>query len=200
MSVFFSGRQKVMRAIYPLLMKVSRLLGKSKVVQNNGQVPPPKPVYDLSVTLNNGTHLPLQSLQGKKVLVVNTASNCGYTAQYAELQQLQKEHPEDLVVIGFPANDFKEQEAGGDADIAQFCQVNFGVTFPLSKKTSVVQGSEQHPLYKWLTQPEQNGWNNQPPSWNFSKYLLNEQGVLTHYFDPAVSPLSNEVKKAVQEK
>lgn len=200
MSVFFSGRQKVMSAIYPLLMKVSRLLGRSRVVQNRGQAPPPKPVYDLSVTLNNGTDLPLQNLQGKKVFVVNTASNCGYTAQYAELQQLQKEHAGDLVVIGFPANDFKEQEAGGDADIARFCQVNFGVTFPLAKKTSVVPGREQHPLYKWLTQPEQNGWNKQPPSWNFSKYLLNERGVLTHYFDPAVSPLGNEVKNALQEK
>ena len=200
MSVFFSGRQKVMSALYPLIMKASRLLGKRNVVQNMGQAPPPKPVYDLSVTLNNGTDLPLQNLQGKKVLVVNTASNCGYTAQYAELQQLQKEHPNDLVVIGFPANDFKEQEAGGDADIAQFCQVNFGVTFPLAKKTSVVPGGEQHPLYKWLTQPEQNGWNKQAPSWNFSKYLLNENGVLTHYFDPAVSPLSSEVKNALQEK
>jgi glutathione peroxidase len=199
MSVFFSGRQKALSAVYPVLMKLTRWLGKNaKVVKSPQPTPPPKPVYDLSVTLNNGTPLPLSSLQGKKILLVNTASNCGYTAQYAELQQLQKAHEKELVVIGFPANDFKEQEKGGDEAIAQFCQVNFGVTFPLAKKSSVLPGGNQHPLYRWLTNPAQNGWNSQPPSWNFSKYLLNEKGELTHYFDPSVSPLGSEVKGALQ--
>lgn len=200
MSVFFSGRQKALHALYPVLMKLTRWMGKNVQVLQRPQKAqkPPQPVYDFSVTLNNGTPLPLSTLQGKKVLLVNTASNCGYTAQYAELQQLQKKHEKELVIIGFPANDFKEQEKGADEEIAQFCQVNFGVTFPLAKKSSVVPGRQQHPLYRWLTQPQQNGWNSQPPSWNFSKYLLNEQGVLTHYFDPSVSPLGNEVAAALK--
>lgn len=199
MSVFFSGRQKALTAFYPVLMKLTRWLGKNaKVIASPKHVKPPRPVYDLSITLNNGAPLPLSNLQGKKILLVNTASNCGYTAQYAELQQLQKQHAEELVVVGFPANNFKEQEKGGDEEIAQFCQVNFGVTFPLAKKSSVLPGPDQHPLYQWLTQPDQNGWNSQPPNWNFCKYLLNEQGVLTHYFDPSVSPLGSEVQAALK--
>ena len=199
MSVFFSGRQKALSALYPVIMKLTRWLGKNaKVVTAPHGALPKKPVYDLSITLNNGTPLPLSNLQGKKILLVNTASNCGYTAQYAELQQLQKENEGNLVVMGFPANDFKEQEKGADEQIAQFCQVNFGVTFPLAKKSSVLPGNGQHPVYRWLTDPAQNGWNNHSPSWNFSKYLLNEQGVLTHYFDPSVSPLGSEVQTALK--
>lgn len=184
---------------YPLLMKVTNWLGKNNtVLKNEGLVPPQQPIFGLSVTLNNGTQLPLVDLQGKKILLVNTASNCGYTAQYAELQQLQEAHQANLVVIGFPANDFKEQEKGSDADIAQFCQLNYGVTFPLARKSSVVPGPAQNPVYQWLTNPQKNGWNRQPPTWNFSKYLVNEQGSLTHYFDPSVAPLGPEVAAALQ--
>jgi glutathione peroxidase len=161
---------------------------------------PAHPLYNLSVTLNNGTALPLASLKGKKVLLVNTASECGYTGQYTELQQLADRYKDQLEVIGFPANDFKEQEKASDEQIAQFCTRNFGVQFPLAKKTSVVPGPQQHPLFAWLTNPQQNGWNNQMPDWNFSKYLVDEQGVLTHYFGPAISPLSGEVTDAVNKK
>lgn len=199
MSVAISIRQKALKLLYPLIMKLSRKGQKAAVLQNPEPAPPPAPVYPLSITLNNGATLPLQQLQGKKVMLVNTASNCGYTAQYAELQQLQEAHQDNLVIVGFPANDFKEQERGSDEDIAQFCQLNFGVTFPLAKKSSVVPGPAQHAVYRWLTDPQQNGWNRQPPRWNFSKYLLNEQGVLTHYFDASVSPLSPEVKAAIRE-
>jgi glutathione peroxidase len=104
-----------------------------------------------------------------------------------------------LEIIAFPANDFKEQEKGNDEEIAQFCKVNFGVTFPLAKKSVVVKSADQNDIFKWLTNKNQNGWNDQPPSWNFSKYLLNEQGELTHYFGPSVSPLSEEVLKAIAE-
>lgn len=191
-------RQRIMKTLYPVIMGVSKLLGKnSKAMNNENTTMPVKQVYDLSVPLNNGQELPLSSLAGKKLLIVNTASNCGYTNQYEELQELYKRYQNKLVIIGFPANDFKEQEKGTDEEIAQFCQVNYGVTFPLAKKSVVVKSAEQNPVYNWLTHAAKNGWNDQAPTWNFSKYLLNEQGILTNYFDPGVSPLSPEVIQAV---
>jgi glutathione peroxidase len=135
-------------------------------------------------------------LKGKKVLLVNTASDCGYTNQYADLQKLFEKNSDRLIILGFPANDFKEQEKGTDEQIAQFCQINFGVTFPLAKKSSV-KGDHKNEIFKWLSEKNKNGWNSKQPSWNFSKYLVNEQGQLTHYFDPAVSPLSDEVIEAI---
>lgn len=189
-------RQRLLRLVYPMLMKAT---GKTaRVLQNKAFVPPAAPFYGLSATLNTGAVLSFETLKEKKVLLVNTASDCGYTAQYGELQQLQQQYAQEVVVIGFPANDFKEQEKGTDDAIAQFCQVNFGVTFPLAKKSSVTPGPHQHPVYQWLTDPSRNGWNNQPPGWNFAKYLVNEKGVLTHYFDAAVPPLSAAVTAAIK--
>jgi len=103
-----------------------------------------------------------------------------------------------LVIIGFPANDFKEQEKGDDEEIAAFCKINYGVTFPLAKKSSVISGPSQNIIFHWLSHAKENGWLNRQPTWNFSKYLVNEEGVLTHYFDPGVSPLSDDVLKAVE--
>ena len=157
-------------------------------------------IYDLNVQLNNGKQVSLEQYKGKKLLLVNTASNCGYTGQYDELQALYKKFEGRLEIIGFPANDFAEQEKGSDDEIAQFCKVNFGVTFPLVKKSVVIPSGEQHPVFQWLTKKEENGWNEQAPSWNFSKYLLDEKGNLTDYFDPSVSPLSTEVLNAVEKK
>jgi glutathione peroxidase len=191
-------KQKISKAIYPALMSITKLLGKnSKVMNNEKGVAAPQSVYDLQVPLNNGNTLDLSSLRGKKVLFVNTASECGYTNQYADLQKLHEQYKEKLVIIGFPANDFHEQEKGSDEDIAQFCQINFGVNFPLAKKSIVVKSSEQNPVFAWLTHKTQNGWNEQAPSWNFSKYLVNERGVLTHYFDPSISPTSDIVTAAI---
>ena len=166
-------------------------------MQNRNSVRPLRSFYSLSAPLNNNTELNFDSLKGKKVLLVNTASDCGYTNQYDDLQKLFETTKDKLIVIGFPANDFKEQEKGNDEEIAQFCKINFGVTFPLAKKSSV-KGENQNEIFKWLSDKNKNGWNNKQPSWNFSKYLVNEQGLLTHYFDPAISPLSEEVKKAIQ--
>lgn len=201
MTATLTTRQKALRFLYPLLLKLTTWAGKNiKILQNKQNVPPAEPIYSLSFIKNNNTTLPLQQLKGKKLLLVNTASNCGYTAQYNQLQQLQNQYGEELVVIGFPANDFKNQEAGTDETIAQFCQLNFGVTFPLAKKSSVVKGSAQNPIFEWLSNKSKNGWNTQAPSWNFSKYLVNENGVLTHYFDPSISPLSKEVINALSTK
>lgn len=157
----------------------------------------PVSFYTLKTLANNGREFDFNALRDKKVLIVNTASNCGYTHQYQELQQLSELYEDKLVVLAFPANDFKEQEKGSDEEIAQFCQVNYGVSFPLMKKSVVVKGTAQNSVFRWLTDPAQNGWNKQEPTWNFSKYLINEKGILTHYFDPAVSPLGVEIRQSI---
>lgn len=187
-----------MKLIYPLILLAKGSDAKAKQLLNKSNTPPPESFYSLSATLNNGKTLSFESLRGKKVLLVNTASDCGFTPQYAELQKLYEQSKDELEIIGFPANDFKEQEKGNDEDIAQFCSINYGVNFPLVKKSTVIRNKGQHPVYQWLTQKGKNGWNEAPPSWNFTKYLVNEEGVLMNYFEPAVSPLSTEVTKAIQ--
>ena len=113
------------------------------------------------------------------------------------LQKLYETNKDKLVVIGFPANDFKEQEKGTDNEIAAFCKKNYGISFPLAAKSSVIKGEQQNEIFKWLSDKKLNGWNDQQPTWNFSKYLVNENGVLINYFDPAVSPASDEIKNAI---
>lgn len=193
-------RQRIMKFLYPLLMKLTRATGRNSKTLHNTNAYPMTSVYDLNVQLNNGKEVNLGQYRGKKLLLVNTASNCGYTNQYDELQELYKKFEGNLEIIGFPANDFHEQEKGSDEEIAQFCRINFGVTFPLVKKSVVVPSPEQHPVYQWLTKKDENGWNDQAPTWNFSKYLLDENGNLTDYFDPSVSPLSSEVLNAIGKK
>ncbi len=191
-------RQRILKMVYPILTMVGKATGKEKIRSNVQAIAPQVSFYLIPVQLNNGKALSLETLKGKKILVVNTASNCGYTAQYAELQKLYQHAKEDLQIIGFPANDFKEQEGGSDEEIAKFCSVNFGVSFPLSKKSSVVKSVAQHPIFAWLTDKTKNGWNDKTPEWNFSKYLLNEEGILTHYFPPSVSPVSTEMLAAIR--
>jgi len=192
-------RQRVLKAVYPAFTWFGRITGKrSKVFTNESKGQPPQSLYDLTITLNNGSSTPLATYKGKKILFVNTASDCGYTDQYDDLQKLYEENKDRLVIIGFPANDFKEQEKGSDEEIEQFCRLNYGVTFPLAKKTSVIEGPEQHPVFKWLTDKNKNGWTSKKPSWNFSKYLVNEQGILINYFDPSISPTGKEVTEAIK--
>ncbi len=152
-------------------------------------------IYEIAFQANNGQVQKMADFKGKKMLIVNTASNCGYTAQYAELQDLYDRYRDKLVVIAFPANDFGEQEKGSDDEIATFCKVNYGISFPLAKKSQVVKGQKQHPVFQWLTNPELNGWCSQQPEWNFSKYLVDEQGELTHYFPTNLSPLDEAITR-----
>lgn len=190
-------RQKVLKAIYPAWMWYAKLRGKNVTELKNEQKQPPVSFYTLKGTLNNGTAFDFSSLKGKKIMLVNTASDCGYTDQYDALQKLSEEYKDKLVVIGFPANDFKQQEKGTDEEIAQFCKLNFGVTFPLMKKSVVIKTAGQNEVFQWLTDSAKNGWNKKPPSWNFAKYIVNEEGVLTNYFGSSVSPVSTEVRKAI---
>ena len=191
-------RQKVLKAVYPAWMWWTKLWGKNSS-QLAQEKQPVLSFYDLSATLSSGDTLSFSSLQGRKILIVNTASDCGYTGQYAELQALYEKEAGRLEILAFPANDFKQQEKGTDEEIAAFCKSNFGVSFPLVKKSTVVSGGEQHPVYQWLTDSTKNGWNAQTPEWNFSKYLISEQGMLTHYFGPSISPLDKKLAAAIHQ-
>lgn len=187
-------RQKLMKAVYPLIMWVSQ---KQSKVFVNEKSRPLVDFYSLSAFTIDGNPFSFSGLKGKKVLLVNTASDCGFTPQYEALEALYKKYSPQLVVLGFPANDFKAQESGTDETIADFCRKNYGVTFPMMKKTVVVKSPQQHPVYRWLTDAAQNGWNNREPKWNFTKYLVNEEGQLTHVFDPGISPMGREITMAV---
>ena len=195
-----TGRQKILKAFYPVLMGVNRLLGKKEKIKMNKNISqPPVSFYSLKAVTNDGSKIDFENLKGKKILLVNTASDCGYTPQYHDLQELYNSYKDKLVIIGFPANDFGEQEKGNDEQIAGFCKKNYGVDFPLAKKSTVIKGPEQNKVFEWLSNKKENGWNDQQPTWNFSKYLVNEQGILTHFFDPALSPMSNEIIAAIQQ-
>lgn len=191
-------RQRLMRKAYPVVNYISRLVkSKSDSIVRKVPVNPPVSVFSIPVELNDGTTITLEQFKGKKILIVNTASDCGFTGQYEALQQLHEQMGEKLVLIGFPANDFKEQEKGSDEEIAAFCKKNYGVDFLLAKKAVVVRREGQHPLYRWLSDPAQNGWNDRVPTWNFSKYMIDEQGRLTAYFESAVDPLGEEVRSVL---
>ena len=157
-----------------------------------------KTVYEFSVKDADLNEVSIGEYQDKVLLVVNVASQCGLTPQYKGLQDLyEKFNSNGFEILAFPCNQFKEQEKGSEQDIASFCQVNYGVTFPLFQKSDVKKGLNQHPVYQWLTDSAKNGWNTQEPVWNFSKYLLDEEGRLTHYIDPSVSPLDPRLIKAI---
>lgn len=188
-----SSRQKVLKSIYPALTGITRFFGvKNKIKQPQHYQNAPVSLYALSFEGIDGDTIQLSSFKGKKLLIVNTASDCGYTAQYEELQQLYANEKGAIEVIGFPANDFKQQEKGSNAEIAAFCKKNYGVSFPLAAKSVVVKGNAQHPVFQWLSNTDKNGWNDRDPVWNFSKYIIDENGNLIGYFDPGVSPLSKE--------
>ncbi len=188
-----STRQNVLKSFYPVLTSVTRFFGvNSKVVLPKTVSEPVTSVYTIPFELINGDTADLSAYRGKKIVVVNTASDCGYTGQYEELQKLYAQRKDDIVIVGFPANDFKQQEKGSNEEIASFCKKNYGVDFPLAMKTTVIKSADQHPIFKWLSDQKQNGWNEQAPSWNFSKYIIDEQGKLIGYFDPGVSPLGSD--------
>lgn len=153
-----------------------------------------KSFYDFKMNGIDGKEIDFSIYKGKKVLVVNVASKCGFTPQYEELEKLSKEYGNKVVVLGFPANNFKNQEPGTNEEINDFCKLNYGVTFQMFEKISV-KGDDQAPLYQWLSKSELNGWNDKEPSWNFCKYLINEKGELIKFFPSAVKPLSDEILK-----
>lgn len=152
-----------------------------------------KSIYDFKVKAINGDEFDLSQLKGKKVLIVNTASKCGFTPQYAELQELYEKYKNDnFIIIGFPANNFLHQEPGSNEEIATFCNINYGVTFPMMEKISV-KGNNIHPLYSYLTQKSENGVLDAPVSWNFQKFMIDETGQVVGFAKPSTKPLSDEI-------
>ncbi len=190
-------RQKILKAVYPALIWFSKVTGTNTTSLANTPVSPAVSFYTLTAQLNDGKPLNLNEFKGRKILLVNTASDCGYTRQYEGLEKLYREHKEDLVVLGFPANDFKEQEKGTDATIAAFCKRNFGVSFPLMNKTRVIKGTGQNEIFEWLTNKDKNGWNDQAPTWNFCKYLIDEKGCLVRFFASSVDPADYKIQEAI---
>lgn len=144
----------------------------------------------------DGSEVDFSTFKGKKLLLVNVASQCGFTPQYEALQQLHKEHGDKVTIIGFPANNFGGQEPGSDQEIGAFCKKNYGVTFLMMAKTSV-KGQDASPLYKWLSDKALNGWNDKTPSWNFCKYLISENGEIIEFYGSATSPTSKEITDAI---
>jgi glutathione peroxidase len=151
----------------------------------------PSSVYDFKLKTIDGDNFSLAKYKGKKVLIVNTASKCGFTPQYTELQQLSELYKDKLVVVGFPANNFHEQEPGTNADIKTFCTGKYSVTFPLSEKVSV-KGDDIAPLFKYLTEAPNPDFTGDI-KWNFEKFLIDENGHLIHRFRSAVKPMSTDI-------
>ena len=170
---------------------ISLFTGSNK--QNDRKVvDPPKDFYELSFKTITGEAFSFEQLRGKKVLLVNTASKCGFTPQFAELEALNQAYAPDLVILGFPSNDFMNQDPGSNEEILEFCEINYGVTFQMMEKSSV-KGKEQNHVFRWLSDPAENGWNKKAPGWNFTKYLVDEQGRLIGYWPSKVRPNDSRI-------
>lgn len=152
--------------------------------------------YDFKLKDLDGKEIDFDQYKGKKILIVNVASKCGYTPQYAALQELNEKYGDKVQILGFPANNFGGQEPGSNEEIKSFCSENYGVTFPVFEKISV-KGFDKHPLYRWLSDSKLNGWNSQEPTWNFCKYLIDEKGELLKFYPSSVTPLDEEILSAI---
>lgn len=169
-----------------LLFLLTLFISKSAFLQDST-------IYQFTVKDINGETFPLSQLKGKKVMIVNTASKCGLTPQYKQLQELYTMYKDsNFVIIGFPSNDFMGQEPGTNEEIESFCQVNYGVTFPMMEKITV-KDIGIHPLYAFLTEKAKNGVEDSKVKWNFQKYLINENGVLEKVIDPRVLPTDTSI-------
>lgn len=166
---------------------------RKNIVRNKDLHSAPVSIYDITVKDIRGKDILLSEYRNKNILVVNTASECGYTPQYSDLQKLHLKN-NDLVILGFPSDEFGNQEPGTEKEIEQFCTVNFKITFPLFSKVNT-KGENISQLYSWLTDPLQNGWNSKKPEWNFCKYLVDKKGRLIAYYSSAV-PL-NVIEKDI---
>ncbi len=152
----------------------------------------PTSIHNFTVPALDGSTINFASFKGKKILIVNTASECGFTKQYEGLQQLYNQYKEKLVVVGFPANNFGGQEPGRNTEIQSFCKKNYGVTFPMAAKISV-KGDDVAAIYKWLCNKSENGVLDATIKWNFNKFLLDESGIILNYFESSVAPLSETI-------
>lgn len=179
----------------------SCFVGQSKKVENAEKVVPGSNFYDLSIkSLDGKSDIKMSDYKGKYVVVVNTASECGYTPQYKDLQDFHLKYADSqVVVIGCPCNQFGGQEPGSPEEIGSFCQKNYGVTFTLTEKIDV-KGPSQHPLYQWLTQKSKNGAGDFEVKWNFNKFIVSPEGKLLQYFSSTVKPTDKDFLTAIGKK
>ncbi len=176
---------------------IKNLFGKKdKVVANVDKKAYKGSLYDFTLNDLQGNPVNLADYKGKPVVLINVASKCGFTKQYADWQEFHSQYGDKVVVLGFPANNFMKQEPGSDEEIAEFCQKNYGVTFKMFSKIDV-KGEDKAPLYKWLSEKNLNGWNDQEPTWNFCKYVVDKEGHVTHFFESKVKPDNADFRKAV---
>jgi glutathione peroxidase len=157
-----------------------------------------KSIYDIAINDIAGNPIDLNEFKGKHVLFVNVASECGFTPQYAGLEELHQQYKNDLIVIGLPCNQFGGQEPEAEKEIQQFCTKNFGVTFLLTEKIEV-KGDEKHPLYNWLTDKKINGKSSSTVKWNFQKYIVDEKGEFVNYFYSTTKPLSPKITSILKQ-
>lgn len=157
----------------------------------------PMPIYDITINDIEGKEINLNDFKGKYVLFVNVASNCGFTRQYKDLQTLYDKYKDELVVVGVPCNQFGGQEPGDEEQISIFCSEKYNVTFPMTEKIAV-RGSNQHPLYKWLTSKDLNGRKNSSVKWNFQKYLVDKDGNLIDYWYSLTNPTSSKITNYIR--
>ncbi len=185
----------LIKTILPVMVSLLMLMGANSVNAGNQD----KTLHDFVVEDIYGEKFNFADLKGKKVMIVNTASKCGLTPQYESLEKLYRTYgDQNFVIVGFPANNFMNQEPGTNEDIIMFCEENYGVTFPMMSKISV-KGDDIHPLYQWLTNGEMNGYGDSEVSWNFQKYLVNEEGKLVAMFPPRHNPMSDEIINWINE-
>ncbi len=162
----------------------------------NSTIQPSMSVYDYKVESIDGGTIDFSDFKNKKMLIVNTASKCGYTPQYAQLEELYQEHGDKLVIVGFPANNFGGQEPGKNEEISGFCEKNYGVTFPMAAKVSV-KGKDAHPLFQYLTSADNSDFTGDI-NWNFEKFLIDEKGNLIHRYRSGAEPLGDEILGAIE--
>ena len=161
-------------------------------VNASSKLPSKKSFYDIDLNDINGNPIDLKSYEGKKIMLVNVASRCGYTSQYTDLQSLYSRQSDKIEIIGIPCNDFGRQEPGNPKEIKNFCSTNYGVTFTIAEK-SKIKSNPTSEIYEWLSSPELNGWNSTLPSWNFCKYIIDEKGNLIKFFKSGVNPTSSDI-------
>jgi glutathione peroxidase len=193
-SIMIVGLMKIGSLLTALALPFTQNMAKSRP-ENTDSVAG-KNFHSFKMKGIDGKEIDFSQFKGKKIIVLNTASKCGYTPQYADWEKFHKAN-KDVVILGFPANEFGGQEPGSNSEIASFCQLNYGVSFQMMEKV-VVKGSSKCELYQWLTDKSQNGWNEKEPSWNFCKYIINEKGELANFFASGVKPTSPEFIEALK--
>lgn len=162
--------------------------------KSTAQDKPSESIYDIKINGLDGKPLDLSHYKGKHILFVNVASKCGFTGQYSDLQKLYDTYQDNLMIIGVPCNQFGGQEPGTAQEIQSFCQANYGVSFVMTEKVDV-KGSNQHPLYQWLTKKSKNGKSDSSVKWNFQKYLIDGNGHLKNYYFSITNPMSDKITK-----